>query len=305
MLPRMGKNRVVWVGLLLCGVALSGARAQSAPPVAQGTPQGSGDAEAEGLSPAQIALRDSMMKPGLAALKQGDGAAAVDALRPALVAYPNDLRVLRYSAAAAMSAGQNEAALDLFHRALAQHPHEVWPLRLSVMGLEARLNRWGDFDRDVAVLRAAKKDGTDPALEKTNGFVVDEFDTGKGKVQGVIFPLQGGRYHTLYRFLLPKQTAAAPPVQASTSVNGQPAQCQNPNFQPYIDAESDDIDQIEFKKTHPDKAAKGERSYSLDTYGSPCSQGLIKFYFDGEPAYETVRADVMRALANVPAAAKP
>jgi tetratricopeptide (TPR) repeat protein len=260
----------------------------------------------EKLTPDQIANRDALLKPGIDALKRGDNAAAVDALQPALAAYPDDLRVLRYTASAAMGANQNEKALDLFNRALAEHPNQPWPLRLAVLQLEARLEKWPAFDRDLAALRAAKKSGTDHQLDSSNGFIMEEFDAGGKHVQAVVFPLLAGGYHTLYRFLLPKLSVTAPPVQASTQ-SPRSSRCDNPDFRPYIDVESDDVDQEPFRKAHPDLAAKGERSYSLDTYGAPCSQGLIKFYFDGEPAYESVRADVIKALTYTPkpAAANP
>jgi tetratricopeptide (TPR) repeat protein len=257
------------------------------------------DPEPEKLSPDQIASRDALLKPGIEALKRGDNAAAVDALEPALAAYPDDLRVLRYTASAAMGANQNERALDLFHRALTKHPNQPWPLRLAVLQLEARLGQWSDFDRDLAALRAAKKSGTDHQLDSSNGFLIEEFDAGGKHVQVAIFPLFAGGYHTLYRFTLPKLATAAPPVQASAQ-SPQLSRCENPDFRPYVDVESDDADQESFKKKHPDLAAKGERSYSLDIYAAPCSQGLIKFYFDGEPSYETIRADVVKALTYTP-----
>jgi tetratricopeptide (TPR) repeat protein len=260
----------------------------------------------EKLTPEQIANRDTMLKPGIDALKRGDNPAALEALQPALAAYPDDLRVLRYTASAAMGANQNEKALDLFNRALAKHPNQPWPLRLAVLQLEARLGKWSDFDRDLAALRAAKKSGDDHQLDSSNGFLIDGFEAGGKQVQVVLFPLLAGRFHTLYRFMLPKLATPAPPVQASTQ-SPQSSRCDNPDFRPYVDVESDDADQESFKKKHPDLAAKGERSYSLDTYGAPCSQGLIRFYSDGEPTYEAIRGDVIKALNYVPkpAAAKP
>jgi hypothetical protein len=67
-----------------------------------------------------------------------------------------------------------------------------------------------------------------------------------------------------------------------------------------MDVESDEADQAAFAKAHPDKAAKGERSYFLDSHLAPCSQALTAFYPDGEPTYEKVRADVVRALTSPP-----
>jgi hypothetical protein len=56
------------------------------------------------------------------------------------------------------------------------------------------------------------------------------------------------------------------------------------------------VDQAGFNKLHPDKATAGDRSFSLDSFSTPNSQTLIKFYADGEPAYEAVRTDILAAL---------
>jgi hypothetical protein len=103
----------------------------------------------------------------------------------------------------------------------------------------------------------------------------------------------------LYRFLLPKDGQIVLPAQGTSSAAAS-AKCVNPEFQPHIDLESGDVDQPAFAKAHPDKAANGERSYMLDTYASPCVQGLVEFYPDGEPTYEQVRAAVIKALTAPP-----
>lgn len=238
--------------------------------------------------------REEMLKPGLEDLKTGDLGAATESFKAALVAFPEDNRVLSLLAIAAERAGRDEEAYELYARSMKAHAIAPWPMRLSILQLKAKLGKWGEFDHDLDELRTAKKSGTDHTLDKSNGFIVDNFEAGGKKVQAVIFPLGAGGYHTLYRFYLPKKTAATGVVASTTTP--QTSRCENPNFQPYIDVESDDIDQISFAKAHADKAAKGDRSYSLDTYGAPCSQGLIKFYQDGEPTYEQVRADVIAAV---------
>jgi hypothetical protein len=238
------------------------------------------------------AKRDALLQPGLAKLKAGDAAGAYAASGPALVAYPADVHVLQVSAQAALLSRQYQPALDLFDRALATHPDQPWPIRLGRMQAESRLGKMDDFDHDLADLRAAKM-GNDPALAKSNGFVIDEFEVDGGAVEVIVFPAMASRFHTLYRFYLPKQSKTAPAAQAGVTQNGTPDACKNPNFQPYIDLESDDVDQQIFKKAHPDLAAKGGREFSLDSYPAPCSQGLLRF-FDGEPKYEDVRAIILK-----------
>jgi tetratricopeptide (TPR) repeat protein len=256
------------------------------------------------LPPQDSAKRNALIRPAVALLNRGDDAAALTAFLSVLTTYPNDLIVLRYSAAAAMGAGQNEQALALFQRALAQFPSKPWPIRTAIIVLEARLNRWDDFDRDVAMLRNAKKGGMEHDLDDNAGFVIDEFESGRGQVQGVVLPLQAGRYHTLYRFLLPAWVELDSRAQAAAEAKD-PSRCVKRDFQPHIDVESDDVDQAAFAKAHPELAAKGGRSYSLDAYESPCTQALVTIYPDGEPRYETVRADVVKAIMKSAGGAKP
>jgi tetratricopeptide (TPR) repeat protein len=247
------------------------------------------------LSPSDGAKRNALMKTGLDYLAAGEDKTAFVALSSVLRTYPNDLFVLRYTAAAAMGAGQNDQALLLFRRALALLPHNPWPMRNAVIILEARLNKWDEFDRDMVALRQAKKNGNDHALDGSTGFVIDGFDAGAEKVQGAIYPMQTGKYHTLYRFLLPKEGEVALPGRTSAETAAS-AKCTNADFQPHLDLESADVDQAAFAKAHPEKAAKGERSYMLDAYVSPCVQKLVWFYPDGEPTYEQARADALKVL---------
>lgn len=262
---------------------------------AQMTPSAVSPADRTAATPTPDAVkRDELMKPGLEQLRKGDAAAALTAFRPALEAYPNDNVVLSYSAEAAMESHQDAAALDFFNRGLLHAPQDPWHMRVAMLLLDARLGHWPDFYRDQTKLKQAKQNG-EKELASTAGFLIDEFEvTGRG-VKVVYFPMFAGQYKALYRFVLPApQAVDVPPPAAEDD------RCTDPNFHPYIDVESDDADQTTFQVKHPDLAAKGERSYSLDFYPAACSQALIKFYSDGEPTYETVRAAVMKFLQAKP-----
>jgi hypothetical protein len=136
----------------------------------------------------------------------------------------------------------------------------------------------------------------DHGLDDSAGFVIDEFESGARSVKGELYPLQAGRYHMLYRFELPPGEIMTARTGAGPNANA--AQCNNPDFRPHVDVESSDVDQAEFAKAHPEKAAKGERSYTLVVYGSPCAQALAGFYPDGEPTYEKAREDAIRVLTS-------
>lgn len=159
----------------------------------------------------------------------------------------------------------------------------AWPAQKFLSEVYAAEGKWEDFDAVRKHLHDVKEkneagtyvlgnDEIDLLYAGDERYIVHEF-----------YPLSGGS-HIRYLFLhLDKQGKA----------------------DYWITCESDDVDQISFAKMHPDLAAQGKRSFSLDTHSAPVtqpngmitrSQGLIKFYWDGEPTYETVRADVLGSL---------
>jgi hypothetical protein len=278
-------------GLLVAGILGATAVATAA----QATPSAVPPADKTAGTPTPDAVkRNELLKPGLEQLRNGDATAALTAFRPALEAYPNDVLVLSFCAEAAMESHQDAAALDFFNRGLQQKPRDPWHMRVAMLLLDARLGHWPEFYRDQATLKKAKQDG-EKELASTAGFLVDDFEVGGRPVKVAYFPTLAGQYKALYRFVLP-----APPTVKVPDATADGDRCKDPNFHPYIDVESDDVDQGTFQARHPDLAAKGGRSYSLDSYPAACSQALIKFYPDGEPTYQTIHADVLKFLEAKP-----
>ena len=105
-------------------------------------------------------------------------------------------------------------------------------------------------------------------------FIVDSFALGENRVEVVEFyPDLAGGYHYRYWFNLLDPTGK----------------------QLYrIALESDDIDQVNFAKTHPSQSAAGEREFSLDGYGGR-THSTYRFY-DGEPSYAVVKEEAKQAL---------
>lgn len=68
-----------------------------------------------------------------------------------------------------------------------------------------------------------------------------------------------------------------------------------------ITLESNDFDQPGFAKTHPDEAAKGVRSFSLDAYretglndkGQRTQTHFTYKFFEGQPSYATIREEFL------------
>ncbi len=220
------------------------------------------------------ANRENALAPAFAASRCHDHAAAYSLYLKVLDSYPKDARVLMFTAEAAVHAGKLEESIPLYQRALAQDANYSWSIRAGLMQVFILLNRWQDFEALRLDTRRASLAG-DKSLPPEAGYPIEELHTGNESIRVIEYPSLAGLFHTRDRFLF---------YEEKDSCTG---------FIPYIDLESDDVDQDAFAKRHPDKAAAGERSFSLDTYPGPRSQGLIKFYWDGEPTYQTVRAEVL------------
>lgn len=238
---------------------------------------------------AYAAQRENALAPAYAAQKNHDYEGAYTLFKKALENYSNDGRAMMLTAEAAQLAGHPEEAVSLYERIIAasnasfnkRNGNRLLP---TLIQLYASLGRWPDFDKTRVIARQASLDG-DPALPVDHGYIIEDYTDATRRIQVLEFPKPFGRFHTRYRFLTVSQFDP------------------NTHFTPYVDLESDDIDQVSFKQQHPDKAAAGDRAYSLDAYPKPTSQALIKFY-DGEPTYETVRADVFGSLPKTPLATK-
>jgi tetratricopeptide (TPR) repeat protein len=173
-------------------------------------------------------------------------------------------------------------AEQVYLKMIAANP-KLWAAHISLAEVYAAEERWADFDRERSLLRQARDRG-EPGTSKDASDVIDVLYVGSERYIVREFHQLDGRVHTRYRFM-------------HFDSQGK--------MDSWFACESDDIDQLSFAKQHPDLAAQGKRSFSLDSYAAPVtlpdgrqtrSEGLIKFYWDGEPPYETVRADVLGAL---------
>ena len=239
----------------------------------------------QGLAPAPppnsrmttyAAEREQTIAPALEAMRKADYAGALAMFETVLPLYPRDARVLMFAGRAAHGAGDDKKALGFFQVALDSEPrnHPLWGLHMEIVPLYAAAGDWEGFDRERTKIREAVKANT-PFFEKLSGYVIENIHEGDKTIRVLEFPLLNGRFHTRYRFILP-------------------ASASGPAWNPYIDCESDDNDQGAFAKAHPDLAAKGDRSFSLDGYLAPNTHSTIMLFGDGEPTYETVRALVVK-----------
>jgi tetratricopeptide (TPR) repeat protein len=223
---------------------------------------------------------------GESALQHGDYAGAKTFFTKYLANSPNDLQARLDLGGADVGLKDFPAAIKEFHTVIAAKPDD-WAAHQNLALSFALSKDWPDFDKERATLKAAR-DNNAPGLDKTRFDLIDVLQIGPRTYRVLAFYTLAGRYDTRYAFV-------------HFGDNGK--------LTDYIQCESDDADQYFFKQKHPDLAAAGQRSFSLDTYSvgeNGLSQGLIKFYPDGEPTYETVREDalkVLQAQATAPATA--
>ena len=177
-----------------------------------------------------------------------------------------------------------KAAEDQFNATIRLNPKASGGYTGLVIAYAGEGN-WSAFDAQrtrIAAMRAAN----DPGAPDLKSNIIEFLDVGGEQWIAREFYDLEGRYHLRYNFY-------------HLGANDQPTG--------WIQCESDDVDQRFFAQSHPAEAAAGKHSFSLDSY-SPVTtlpngsrtqtHGTLKLYSNGEPTYETVRADVIAALSH-------
>ena len=195
---------------------------------------------------------------------------------------PENVEAQFYLGFALFGEKQYPQAEQTFQKLISANP-KLWSAHVSLAEVYALEGRWSDFDRERQVVRDARHSG-EPGINRTGGDVIDVLYVGDERYIVHEYDPLAGRFHARYNF---------------SHVNKQG------KVDYWIACESDDVDQSSFAQKHPNKAAAGERSFSLDSYSQTLNadgqvvrqtHGTIKFYWDGEPTYEAVRADVLGVL---------
>ena len=222
------------------------------------------------------------MQVGKQALEHGDYAAA----HTFFVAYihdnPDSIAAQFLAGNAALGLKQYSEAESFFQAAIAKNP-KMWGAHKNLVIVYAAEGRWADFDRERTLIQQARAENS-PGLTPTDADVIEILEVDGERYIVRSYAQLAGHFHTRYNI---------------THFNARN------QLDYWISCESDDVDQAFFQKAHPKEAAAGQRSFSLDTYTQRMNEsgqltgqthGTIKFYPDGEPTYETVRADVLSVL---------
>jgi hypothetical protein len=145
-------------------------------------------------------------------------------------------------------------------------------------------------DAELSALTALHQRFPKSPAGKLDSFLLEEHRLGGDKTVRVWYCLRPLEPHKVHIYAMVSDSSASPIV--------------------IIELDSDDGDQIDFKATHPDLAAKGDRRFTLDAWKPDRSRpdGLIHLpviaFFEGRPAYDVVRGQMLKvaeAVAKDPA----
>jgi tetratricopeptide (TPR) repeat protein len=176
-----------------------------------------------------------------------------------------------------------EAAELEYRKVVAAQP-ELWIAHKNLVIVEAALGRWEEFDRERALLKAARERGA-PGISERESDVIDAFEVHGQRWIVRAYDEPEGRSLTRYNF-----ERFAP----------------DGRVQEFISLESAEAAQRALARDGGVKIgedAKGAdaavKDYALNWYTGK-AHGTIVRYPNGEPSYERVRVDVMRWLRMQP-----
>jgi len=212
----------------------------------------------------------SKMHEATSMFQKGDFAQALVIFNQIAEAEPSNIVAHNTAGNCSMQLKDYPGAIASFKKALNLQPGE-WHNEAGLMQAYSLAGMTKERDNQRAELRQLKSQNR---LPQNFHFLVDSFALGENRVEVVEFyPDLAGGYHYRYWFNLIDSTGK----------------------QVYrIALESDDIDQVNFAKSHPSQSAAGEREFSLDGYGAN-THSTYRFY-DGEPSYAVVKDEAKQAF---------
>lgn len=199
-----------------------------------------------------------------------------------VAANPNDVEGELGLADAELGLHEYEAAELEYRKVVAARP-ELWAAHKNLVIVEAALGRWGEFDRERALLRGARERG-EPGISARESDVIDTFEVHGQRWIVRAYDEPVGRSLTRYNF-----ERFAP----------------DGRVREFISLESAEAAQKALKRDSGVRIgedvnnAAAVKDYALNWYTGK-AHGTIMRYPHGEPSYERVRADVMRWLRTQP-----
>jgi hypothetical protein len=172
-----------------------------------------------------------------------------------------------------------DADAEIEYRKVVAAQPELWIAHKNLVIVEAALGRWSEFDRERALLRAARSRGA-PGITNRESDVIDSFEVHGQRWIVRAYDEPVGRSLTRYNF-----ERFAP----------------DGRVQEFLSLESAEAAQRALKRDggvrigDDAKNPPAVKDYALNWYTGK-AHGTIARYPNGEPSYERVRADVIRWL---------
>lgn len=219
------------------------------------------------------------LAPARQALAAKNYVEAKNLYRSYLHAHPANVDAELGLADAELGLHEYEAAELDYRRVVAAQP-QLWVAHKNLVIVEAELGRWSEFDRERAVLRAARERDA-PGISARESDVIDSFEVNGHHwiVREYFEPV--GRSQARYNF-----ERFSPEGRVEEYISLEPTVAAQAALQPgdeHVGAETE-------ATSH---TASGE--YSLNWYNGK-GHGTIARYPKGEPTYERTRADLMHWL---------
>ncbi len=210
-------------------------------------------------------------------------ARAKELYRAYLQTHPESVDAQFGVADAELGLREFEAAEWDFRRVVAAQPQN-WVAHKNLVIIEAELGRWEEFERERAVLRAARERGA-PGITARESDVIDSFEVNGHRwiVREYFEPV--GRSQTRYNF-----ERFSPEGHAEEYISLEPTAAAEAAMRP------GDV-QIGAEAGTAPRTANNE--FSLNWYSGK-GHGTIARYPKGEPSYERVRSDLRRWLRQKP-----
>lgn len=204
---------------------------------------------------------------------------AKELYRAYLQAHPGNVDAQFGLADAELGLREFEAAEWDFRRVVAAQPQN-WIAHKNLVIIEAELGRWDEFERERAVLRAAREREA-PDISARESDVIDTFEVNGHRwiVREYYEPV--GRSQTRYNF-----ERFSPEGHAEEYISLEPTAAAEAALKPgdvHIGADT------------PAAPPSATGEFSLNWYSGK-GHGTIARYPKGEPSYEHVRSDLMRWL---------
>lgn len=203
---------------------------------------------------------------------------------------PNNPTITDGAAETAVTLGEDAYAISLLKPWTTTHP-EDWFASEWLARAYAEAGDATERDRAIAAVLKLHETTTNEPFKRADRFMLERVKLAEGYLDIYYAVTPFSRYHI---YMLGRQ------INANNALVRQ------------ITLESDDIDQVEFAKEHPDMAVKGMRRFSIDTYSASKvnlngaatqTQDLIGF-MDGQPSYDETKARMLKvASGDAPPAA--